>query len=268
MKTFIQGQDNSMYAFDNTMSLVADKPKLQNRSLAFVCANFMDSMFKIANVHDQFVGMKNKNASVHFYILYTGRAADYKSTKIDKKVKALQKNKDFNQLSFFEPDLVMGEIQYKLIENFNITTSDDRMNTILKEIREMLTPNDAADNYNLENIDMIKQVIKDSHYLLSTYGDTDIEGIKREYLKLFYYRDILDKYRKTIVDTPEEAEINQLQNMIQVDLNLYGKTIKILEPDWDVWEAINSSDFSNKVVIVDNNRYKFDGSKCKDISLK
>lgn len=268
MKLFTQTQDNSMYAFDNTMSLVADKPNLKNRSLAFVCASFMDSMFKIANVYDQFAGMKNKNATVHFYILYTGRASDYKSTKIDKKIKVLQKNKDFNQLSFFEPDLVMGEIQYKLIENFNITTSDDRMNIILKEIREMLTPNDAADNYILENIDMIKQALQDSHYLLSTYGDNDIEGIKREYLKVFYYRDILDKYRKTIINTPEESEINQLLNMAQVDLDLYGKTIKILEPDWDVWEAIANSDFSDKVVIIDGNKFKFDGSKCKDISLK
>lgn len=262
MKTYLQNQDNSIYHFDNVFSLIADKPKLKNKSMAFVCASFLDSMFKMANVYDKFAGMKNKNANIHFYILYTGNANGFKRNDIDKKVKALQKNMDFNKLSFFEPDLVIGEIQYKFIENFNIKTSDERINTILENIRSLLTPNDAAGNISTKDMESISEDIISSIKLLSTYGDSDIEGIKRECVKLLYNSYILKSYKKKNSTAPDIGLANQLLSSIDSNLDIYLKQIKILDPSWNLDKAICTSGFCDEVTI-DRDLYRYDGSNLK-----
>jgi hypothetical protein len=223
--------------------------------MAILCASFLDAMYTIANVTDKLTGMKNKNAKIHFYILYTGNVNAYKYKSIDRKVKALQKNLDYNELNFFEPDLVLGDIQYKFIESFNIKTSSDKINSVLQEIRNLLTPTDA---YIYESVDFndIMNRINQSNYLLSTYGEGEVEGMKNEVANLIYCIDVIYKDEKSI--TPD---ILAVINRAKYNIKLYTKVISKIEPGFDPFDYIKGTPYSYKLVKINKDLYKFDGAK-------
>lgn len=237
MKNYMTLQDNSPYTFDNVFSLVSDVPKLKGKSLSILCASYLDSMFKIANVHDKLAGAKNPNANIHFYILYTGNPKGYKYKEVDKRVKVLQKNLDFKKLSFFEPDLVLDQIQYKLLENFNMKTSNDKVNAVLKQIQEMLTPNDAYLEAATTDVETEIQKIIDSSNLLAIYGSTEVEAMKREvsniynaYNNIYYFID-KDHIAK---EDPRMNKIEQVLTKAETDIDTYCKVIYQIDKDFDL----------------------------------
>jgi hypothetical protein len=261
MRLYMSQQDNSPYSFDNAFALVADTPKLKGRSLSVICGSFLDSMFKIANVYDQLAGMKNHNANIHFYILFTGNPKGYKSREIEKKVKVLQKNLDFNKLSFFEPDLVLGNIQYKLLENFNMKTSDSRINAVLEQIREMLTPTDAYLEASTIDPDEEIQRVTDSYKLLAGYGDTDIEAMKREVANIMYAVTMLNDYKSNLKsDDPKLSSINQAIDLGRRSFINYIRIIKTMEPEFSIEEYIKGTPYVSELKTVDRKLFKYDSS--------
>jgi len=264
MRTYMTMQDNSPYSFDNAFALIADVPRLKGKSLAIICASFLDSMYKIANVYDKLAGMKNKDATIHFYILYKGLAKGYKSKEIDRRVKVLQKNLDFTQLNFFEPDLVLGDVQYKLIEGFNIKVPDNpKVNAVLEQIRELLTPNDAfleASTINPE--EEIDKVIN-SYKLLSSYGSTEIEGMKREVSALLYSISRLASYSKYNKDDPNIGKVKQALETAKREFIKYHKAILAIENDFDIEEYIKGTPYSEELVDIDRSIFKYDSNLLK-----
>lgn len=259
MRLYMSQQDNSPYSFDNAFALVADTPRLKGRSLSMICGSFLDSMFKIANVYDQLAGMKNPNAKIHFYILFTGNPKGYKSREIEKKVKVLQKNLDFNTLNFFEPDLVLGNIQYKLLENFNMKTSDSRINAVLEQIREILTPTDAYLEASTIDPEVEIQGIADSYKLLSTYGDTEIEGMKREVAHIIYSVTRLNDYKSDMKSNdPKLSSINQAIDLGKRCFLNYIGVIKTMEPEFDIEEYIKGTPYADELKTVDRSLFKYD----------
>lgn len=259
MRLYMSQQDNSPYSFDNAFALVADTPKLKGKSLSVICGSFLDSMFKIANVYDQLAGMKNPNSRIHFYILFTGNSKGYKSRDIDKKVKILQKNLDFKQLTFFEPDLVLGNIQYKLLENFNIKTSNDKVNAVLEQIRDILTPTDAYLEAATIDPEVEIQKISDSYKLLSTYGDTEIEGMKRELANIVYAVSMLNNYRSNLEsDNPKISAIEQAIDLGRRYYINYISIVKTMEKDFNIEDYIKGTPYTNELKEVDRKLFKYD----------
>ena len=265
MKDYLTLQDNSPYTFDNAFALVADTPKLKGKSLSLICASFLDSMFKIANVYDQLTGMKNKGANIHFYILYTGNAKGYKSKETDRRVKTLQKNLDFKELNFFEPDLVLGDIQYKLLESFDIKVlGNPKADAVLKQIREILTPNDAY--LEASTVDPAEQIqaISNSHKLLSSYGDTDIEAIKKEIANLMYAISKLTEFKKDNINHPEIGIVDQALDMAKKDCMIYLRILGTADKNFNLEEYIKGTPYGEKLVNVDRSIFKYDSSNLKD----
>lgn len=264
MRNYMTMQDNSPYSFDNVFSLVADVPKLKGKSLSIVCATFLDSLFKIANVYDSLAGMKNKNARIHFYILFTGNGKGYKSKEIDRRVKVLQKNLDFKELSFFEPDLVLGNIQYKLLENFNIKTSNDKVNAVLEQIQDILTPTDAFLEASTDSFEYCTQAVNNSHKILASCGDTDTELMKRELANIIYNISKLSEMKKSMKkDDPVVNFINVVINSGKADINLYLKTIKVVEKDFNINEYIEGTPYAKELVEIDRDIFKVDSDLIK-----
>ena len=266
MRIYFSQQDNSPYSFDNAFSLVADMPKLKGKSLSLICAAFLDSMFKMANVHDKLAGMKSSKARIHFYILFTGNPKGYKFKDIDKKVKTLQKNLDFQQLSFFEPDLVLDNIQYKMLEGFNIKTSDSRINSVLEQIREMLTPTDAY----LEEATVVPEVemqrLADAHNILSTLGSTDIELMKRELVNLTFGISRLTEYRTPIDKIgPMIDKIDLAIKSAKIDLLTYLKVVLQAEKgNFSLEEYIAGTPYADELKEIDRSLFKYDSANLKN----
>ena len=147
---------------------------------------------------DFFIGMVDAEmclrAQEHNYLtLQYNKANLVHQIGSERKVKILQKNLDYTKLNFFEPDLILGDIQYKFIENFNVETSDKKINSVLKEIRDLLTPTDTFFYEQEFNNDSLVSMIDTSNNLLASYGENDVEGMKREVANLIYYVDLAGK---------------------------------------------------------------------------
>lgn len=264
LKYYIVNQDNSQYAFDNITTLLADAPRSKHLSLYILIAQFLDSIFKISNIYDNVDSVisrkKDKfNRNPKIYIMHNGKVKDYKDAKINKNVKWLQKNVDYDTMNFFaDNENKCDQIEYY---NFDSYLKDFNYNPVTYEtarmIRECLTPTEFISEEDVtygsislypKNGNDLESFYNQSHEILSKCNANDIECIKKQLDQLCYIYNVcvfgLEKLEK---GDPALRKLEVLKNTIEIDINMYLKVVKQIEPDFNLRDYVS---FLNKPVAI------------------
>ena len=150
LKYYMMNQDNSIYGFDNVVSIMKDDPKLTKSTKKFnpylVIGSFLDSIFKISNLYDKIgkqeigAGLQSKGGKL--YVVYTGPAKTYKDSKVDKKIDMIKKNGEYSDLNFFGPNSTVeeypnpGDFGYYSFDTYLNKYQNESVNEVIDQIRE------------------------------------------------------------------------------------------------------------------------------------
>ena len=273
MKSYTINQDNSVYAFDNVTTIVNNKPKLKSYSIYMLMADFLDSIFKICNIYDEVdsiapINKKRVKESKKIYILYRGIVSKYKSNDVDKKIKWLQKNVEYTDMNFIDSEK-MSDIEYYSFDKYLKKYDNPNLQEVANEIRGCLTPTafiNESNDYGLseENYDTMLDRYNTAHELLATYDQTNIDGMKKQIASLYYLSAILNRtINNTSKDDPKMISYNTLNNSINNEIRTYYVVIKQAEPEFNLDDYMNHSEYEGRQVVIDDKVFKFSSDKFK-----
>lgn len=205
----------------------------------FVFAQFMNKIFKISGLDfdntdfKDIVSFKRSTVKANMFMIYKGHLSAYYPRVMKLKVKNLITKNGYNNLTFFKPDLVMDWLNVKLLENFNIKTSDDKVNGLLQELREAVKPRDMFNSLpDKESVNDLYDEYLKCHELIRNTEVSNIEDIKRSVEKLYGIKDkAMAKAIVSDMSSNNESAINNklkfiIENVNQ-DLYIYGRLAKV-----------------------------------------
>lgn len=273
------------YGFDNLFNIVINKAVDTKESLSMVCSQFVDNVLKLCNID-----ITNKSSNLvapgdfekinnpKVFVVFEGRKKNYDHREIEKKTKALMKNRDYYQLDILAPKAALESVRSFDIEGFNIDCSDQNIHQVLREIRKYITPssviilnekhipfgfNNKGDLY----VDLPKDLqneYNEAHKLLYMYDQNNINGIKHELARLFYLNGIIEKRLKKLKKEDKQyKELIDLRARILNDYTTFFKVIKEVEPDFDFSEYMKNSEYYNKTINIDGVTLKYSGMYIK-----
>ena len=269
------------YGFDNLFNIVINKAVDTKELLSMVCSQFVDNVLKLCNID-----ITNKSSNLvtpgdfekinnpKVFVVFDGRKKNYDHKEIEKKTKALMKNRDYDQLDILAPKAALESVRSFDIEGFNIDCSDQNIHQVLREIRKYITPSSAI-IFNEKHIpfgfntkgDLYVNLPKDlqneyneAHKLLYMYDQNNINGIKHELARLFYLNGIIEKRLKKLKKEDKQyKELIDLRARILNDYTTFFKVIKEVEPDFDFSEYMKNSEYYNKTINIDGVTLKYSG---------
>lgn len=247
INNYMVNQDNSNYNFDTLTTLLNDTPSQKSLNLYLLIAEFLDSIFKISNIYDKTGSVSdtsNSDKNRKIYIMYNGKAGEYKSNKVEKNVKWIQKNIDYSEANFFTTEIDDNNIEYY---NFDTYIKDWQnaspvtYETALK-IRECLTPTAfITEDFlcDIENEGEAEDIFKDCHQLLYSYNETETDAIKKQLSRLCFLHTILvEALKKLEKDNPAYNKLLVIKNSTEADIKFFESVVKSSEPEFNIKDYI------------------------------
>lgn len=265
INNYLTTQDNSIYSFDNVMSILTDKPKSSNVNPYVVIGSFIDSLFKISNLYDKVgkseigAGLIRESTGGKLFVMYTGQADKYKSKKVDKLVDFLKKNAEFEKMNFFGPVTTTSEYidpkdyGYYTFDSYLKKYDNQKLMEAVLEIRDLINPDTGVVDYLSENSMLTKDVfdtmIIAAHSQIKAINNTsEISIIENCLNSMNKYKEYFNYARQNLT---EDASIIKAEKMVQV-LETYMKynlnKVRELNPEFQ-YEAAN--------VFIDANLYQY-----------
>lgn len=243
---------------------------LDNR---LIIAQLIYLCIKILNI--DFINKIDRNMykmdNPSLYKAYDGLSSDFNPVAVSNMINTVRETlfSDYHKQMVTESEVVDKIFSYK-IENLFIRTNNKKMNAILEEVMDMLTPTsgivqDRINSGYLAVPEDIKKEVDDSYELLSSYDQSNIQGMKQELARLFYLNSILEiKIKSTSKkDTPEYKAMIDLGIRILTIFHTYAKIVKSAEPEFNFMNYILHSDYKDKVVTINKRDFKYDGKNIR-----
>ena len=244
-------------------------------NLSMVCSQFVDMMFKLVDIN---ITGKSSNlvipqdfkkaysSKAYVYKVYEGLCIKYKESTVENIIKRL-----------FLGGKVEN-IRYPVTNPLSFLKEPIKEYTdIIEEIQNILTPRPVIENilpfrFN-KNGDLEVQLYKsledqyqDSHKLLLSYDENNIEGIKRELAHMFYINSVIEKrIRKMKKNDDEYKSLIDLRARVLNDFKKYFVEVGKLDKDFDFSEYYQHSDYNMNVIKIDNPTLKYSGQTIKRI---
>lgn len=284
---FVSKQEKTRYGFGNLFNILINRAKNDPENLALVCSQFVDVVLKIANID-----LTNKSSNLvipqdfhkistnpKVYKVYEGLAKEYDERKIEASINSLFKTTPITQIKYNNMiDLATESFNPS---SFYYITENKKANEILEDIRNLLTPeavvferklpfkfNDKGD-LAINFSKTLEQEYQESHKLLSSYSDENIEGIKHELARLFYINCTIEKkIKKMKKDDDQYKPIIDLRARVLNDFKKYMKVVLKKEPEFNFNEYFKASEYYDSSIVIDNSTMKFLGSLIKKIISK
>lgn len=283
-----ENSNKTKYSIRNIFKIVTHKSD-DKLTLSMVCSQFVDTVLKLCKID---LTGKSSNLvipsdfektldTVNIFTLYEGKESQYNPKKIDRKVKALMRQVDYNNIIVNRPQIIIKKITEHLIENCNIASDNKEINDVLKELRYYMTPRCAIVESKLpigfkKSGSLYIVAPKDlqleyneAHKLLSMYDQSNIEGIKHELARLFFLNSIIEKKIKRMKKKDDSyKQLIDLRARIMNDFTTYFKIVKQVEPKFDFSEYMKNTEYYNKEIEIDSTTLKYSGSLMKSIIAK
>lgn len=277
---FVAKQEKTKYGFGNLINILFNKAKKNPdpENLSLVCSQFVDTVLKIANVD---ITKKPSNLVIpqdfevistnpKIYKVYEGLAKQYSDKDVEKKLKLLFDTHDYNEIKY-------SDIEDFTVESYFYTTDNPRANVLLSEIQGLLTPEavvferkipfafSSNGDLTINTYKSLEDMYQESHKLLTTYTEKNIEGIKSELAKLFFINSTIEKKIKKMKNGDKNYKpMKDLRARVLNDFKTYFKKVIEIEPDFDFGKYFEKSDWCTGKITVDNSTLKFSGKVIKD----
>jgi hypothetical protein len=275
---FLQdNKEKTKYGFGNIINILTNRAKKfpYPENLAMVCSQFVDMMLKLVNIDithkssnlvipQDFSRIKNNPA---VYKVYEGLCTTYKEDEVERRIKLL----------FVKG----GPTNIKYPNNINISfvkeSDESAYNAILEQIRDLLTPESIIEvtlpfRFNQQGeleinlYTSLEDQYQDSHKLLTSYDESNIEGIKKEIAHMFYINSVIErKIRKMKKSDDEYKQFIDLRARVINDFKTYFKVVCNIEKDFDFSEYYQHSEYNINVVKIDNTTLKYSGKTIKKV---
>lgn len=284
VEDFVNKKKKTRYGFGNLFYILRGKEKQSKDNLALVCSQFVDTVFKLANlditgkpsnlVIPQDLANLEKRPKV--FKVYEGLAREYSDKDVENKISQLMKTYSLKDLRYTE---LMDNIKDDLtIESVYSVTENVEANLVLEEMRELLRPTVAIyekklpvkisdeGDITINFSKSLEQEYQDSHKLLTTYTVANTEGIKHELAKMFYINATIEKkIKKMKKDDEEYKPLIDLRARVLNDFKKYFKQISEDDPDFNFDEYYKKSEFYDSSITIDKSTLKYSGSVIKDL---
>ena len=272
-------QDNKLktrYGFGNIVNILMNRAKNfpYPENLAMVCSQFVDMMLKLVDID-----LTNKSSNLvipqdfwnirkpEVYKVYEGLCANYNEAKLERIIKLL----------FYKNNVVNIKYSDKLPEpvSFINNSLKEGYEGIISEINDMLNPTcviesnaafvfDSEGNLSVDTCRYIKDQYDESHKLLSSYDEENLEGLKREVAHMFYLNTMIEDIIRNKKKADEDYGILvELRSLIIQDFKEYMKLIMSYDKEFDFIEYYKNSEYNIKTKAIDDIRYIYDGSAIK-----
>jgi hypothetical protein len=262
-------RNKTKYGFGNILNIVMNKQKDYNYpdNMALVCSQFVDTILKLADID-----LTNKSSNLvlpqdfhevrdsKVYIIYEGYCKDYDEKLIESSIKNLFSKNSIKNIKYKE----------SIYDNFSESTKAkiDDLLTPVGLLTERKTHIRFKYDGSLE-IDLIKSLedqYQESHKLLESYTDDNIEGIKREVAHMFYINSVIEKKIRKMKKASDEYKLyTNLRARVINDFKKYLKFIQSKDKSFDFGEYFKTSDYYNGSVIVDQPTMKYSGELIKKL---
>lgn len=286
---FIKNKDRTHYSLQNIGRIVLNKSSDSLYSLNMVCSQFVDSILKIVNIDltgkpSNLVSPSDFEKSAtnnKLFTIFDDKIDKFKSGIIKKKVTSLLSS-DLNPEGLIIKPL--GEIVEEIFKNKNIEyvyteCKIEKVDNVLKEMRELLYPTNIiveakplpirfgkSGNMFIELPRNLEMEYQESHRLLNTYSEKNIEGIKHQLARLFYINSIIEKrIKKMKKDDDEYKELIDLRARVINDFKKYMEIVQNSEENFDFEQYMKNSEYYNKTVMIDKHTMKYTGKLIKDM---
>lgn len=257
---------NNLFRFCRADIDIELNHKLIVAQLIQLCVKIINIDFKNGTNKDIY-RMDNPNV----YRLYIGLSKDFIPRNISNMTNIIESV--FNQYNpkriITESKVINNIFSYK-IENLHIKTDNKKINSLLEEVMDMLSPTSAIvperdDSGYLEIPENIKTEVDKSYELLSTYNHNDIQGVKQELARLFYLNSVLEQQIKSNSnkDTPEYRAMIDLRTRILSIFHTYFKIVKVSDLEFNFINYMMNSEYKDKKVVIDKKTFKYDGKNIR-----
>ena len=286
IKWFENNKYKTKYNFKNAIDILLNKVTDLKDGFAFMCSNFVDMILRMCNIE---LIDKNNNLVVpgdfykltknpKIFLLYEGLTRNYKSRDMDKKIRALyHRNTVFKKE---EPNIIdnvvdaiksIGEHNIDTITNTIYKTESTMLNTIAKEMNELIKPEEAIVSIDPNKVkysiytgelspndyqEEFDRIVKSLHQYDSSKS---IDILKDNLSSIWYLKYQIEKELSKIKD-PKNSIYQQLSTILNSSNSIYDTYYKLLknkEKDFDMSEYINISKPFNH--IVDITPFKYSG---------
>lgn len=272
---YIANWKNSRYSVGNLFNIVAGRVEKTNHNLSMVCSQFVDSLFKLANIDltnkpSNLVTPANfteiKNPTV--YKLYEGDAKGYDYKKIQSMVNKLSLNAQPGRSTIYE--------------NARSMYTDETVLEIYKAIDMILT---AKCVFNEEAIPI--QIEDNGDFTISTYKNYELKyqeihtllkrtdnvsTIKDELCKLWWLECKLEK-KIQVAKAKKKGNNSVIQDYYKLrsrvlnDFTKYSKYVSKNDPEFNFSEYYKNSPYYDGSLVIKRNSLKGLGDLVKTVAL-
>lgn len=265
------------YNFGNIINILKNKPQdfPYPENMSLVCSQFVDIILKLSDIN-----LVDKSSNIvlpqdfhirnnpRVYKVYEGLCTEYDEKKVEELIKTLLYKGSIKNIKYNDPKVVSF-----IKENFG----DDYENS-LNNINEMLTVENIiqekklpvrfskAGNLQIDLKKDLEEQYQESHKLLTSYDENNLEGIKKELACMFYINTVIEKkIRKMKKNDEEYKPLIDLRARVLNDFKTYLKVVLGVEKDFDFSSYYQNSEYNTNTVTVDKYTLKYSGSMIKKL---
>lgn len=267
IQDFYKNQKKTRYGFGNVLNIFFGKEKDYSDSLALVCSQFVDMVFRLANI--QLFDKPNNLVIPQDYVtlsrspkvfkVFEGYVKDYKEKDVEKKIENLF-------YLYNASDLEYSNVMDLMVETYEAKQILSEMKNLLKPeavLYEIKIPIQFNKKGDLEIIKpkSLEQEYQEAHKLLKEYGDKNTTGIKHELARLFYVNNVIEKkLQKMKKDDPDYKSFINLRARVLNDFKKYFKIVSDKEKDFDFNQYYQSSEYNEGNYMIKHSTLKHSGN--------
>lgn len=285
LQWFIKNQNKTKYDYADIFRIALNKFKDTSYSLSMICSQFTDNMLKLVNIDltgkpsnlvvpGDFDRVKNPK----LFCIFNDVMEKFKHSNIKKAIISIRKKHDPNNIIMVPLKESIENIFEGKFEYLSYRVTDNKSNNIINELRIMITPIplieakripigfDKTSNLYIDLPKDLEREYQESHRLLTSYSEDNVQGIKHQLARLFYINSIIEKKIKKMKKGDNSyKELIDLRARVINDFKKYFKIVQSIEPNFDFETYIKDSEYYDKTVIVDKHTLKYTGKTIKEI---
>ena len=261
------------YCYDNARNTIAnrlsyffkDLSTKKGYSIENITSDMIDILLELVGLEKHTRGYWKVNYK--YFTIFEGQSRYYSYKDTDAKIYSLLRKKSYRELKYLKESEVSRHLSHRLLESFDFKTDNPKINQLVKEVNDLLTPVAVDVEFRRESYESLLANYEEAVEALSKCNENDIEMMKRKFIELLYITSISDSIMKTLKnDDPMYRKWESLSFSAGIIADRYNKIIKQIEPD-DKTKEVQYMDSDEglvpRKVEVDNKIYKYSSGHYK-----
>lgn len=267
------------YSFGNCINMLLNRAKETEfpQNIALVCSQFVDLVLKLSYINlfekpnnlvlpQDFADIITAKRNPKVYRIYEGLGKEYSDARAERDMMVLFAKRKIENIRY--PKAIKLDFQdivkkAKLKETFNKIDNLLTPDCVITERYIPIRISDKGDLH-IEYKHDLEEMYQETHKLLTSYNEDNIEGIKHELAKLFAMNsDIEQQVKKMKKNDPSYKDLMNLRARILNDFKKYMKVVVTAEKDFDFGKYFKESEYYNKSISIHSSTLKYSGALIK-----